>query len=192
MANQSYFFDHDYSSRNDDKILEMRSVYKGEGYGIFWMILETMAENENGGFNKSLIGGLSGGYGVAKGWLSEFIDYCLTINLFYEKEGYIFSKRMLQHKSRMQLFSESGKKGATKRWGNNRGAMGGLSGGYAGANAERIDKKERKEERAVGFSADYTEALFEDGTKQKLGQAQLLRIKEGGFEPQYVKKGIIE
>jgi len=189
MANQSYFFDHDYSSRNDDKILEMRSVYKGEGYGVFWMILETMAENENGGINKQLIGGLSHGYGVAKGWLSEFIDFCLTINLFYEKEGYIFSKRMLQHKSRMQSFSDFGKKGATKRWGGYKGANGE---GNSGANAERIDKNKKKEERGVGFSADYLEVLFQDGTKQKLGQAQLLRIKEGGFEPHYVKKGIIE
>ena len=79
MANQSYFFDHDYSARNDDKILEMRSVYKAEGYGIFWMILETMAENENGGVNTSLIGGLSLGYGVAKGWLSEFIKFCISL-----------------------------------------------------------------------------------------------------------------
>src|ERR1700749_486203 len=120
MANQSYFFDHDYSARNDDKILEMRSVYKAEGYGVYWMIVETMAENEDGGVNTSLIGGLSLGYGVAKDWLLEFIKYCIEIKLFNENQGYIYSNRMLKHKERMQSYSDFGKIGADKRWGGHR------------------------------------------------------------------------
>lgn len=124
MANDSYYFDHDYDARNDDKILEMRSVYKAEGYGIFWMLVETMATNADGGVKIALIGGLSLGYGVAKEWLIGFIQYCVNIELFYEKDGVVFSERMLGHKEMRELFKESGQRGAEKRWGKNRGANG--------------------------------------------------------------------
>ena len=57
MAKEAFYFNHDYTARNDDKILELRANFGAEGYGIFWMIVETMAENEHGGLNASLLGG---------------------------------------------------------------------------------------------------------------------------------------
>lgn len=141
---ESYFFDHDYNARNDDKILEMRSEYKAEGYGVFWMIVETMAENENGGINTSLMGGLSLGYGVSKEWLLGFVSYCVRIDLFYEQDGFIYSKRMLGHKKLMKSYSEYGRQGAIKRWGGDRGA---ISGGNA--KKEKREEKEKKENTTV-------------------------------------------
>ena len=64
MAKDSFWFKHDYNARNDEKVLELRSVYGAEGYGVFWMLVESMAETEIGGLKASLIGGLSLGYGV--------------------------------------------------------------------------------------------------------------------------------
>lgn len=118
MAKDRYFFDHDYTARNDDKILELRADFGAEGYGIFWMVVETMAENENGGAKASLMGGLSYGYGVAKDQLIAVVAKCLEVGLFYEIDGYYFSKRMLQHKTFRKAFSDNGKEGAKKRWGN--------------------------------------------------------------------------
>lgn len=182
MANKSYFFDHDYSARNDDKILEMRSIYKAEGYGVFWMIIETMAENENGGINTSLIGGLSLGYGVAKDWLSAFMKYCIQIELFTENDGFIYSNRMLNHKELMQSYSDYGKQGAEKRWRGHRGANG-------GGNAKRVERKERN--RGMGFSADGLEVLFPDGSKQGLGETQIADLKKGSLKPRDVFKNSI-
>lgn len=116
MAKETFYFTHDYNARNDDKILELRSKYGAEGYGIFWMIVETMAENENGGVKATLIGGLSLGYGVAKATLLEFIHYCIEIGLFYKNDDFLFSKRMLTHKELRNMLSVSGKAGAKKRW----------------------------------------------------------------------------
>jgi len=118
MAKDTYYFSHDYNARNDEKILELRVKYGAEGYGLFWMLVETMAENENGGAKASLIGGLSLGYGVAKEKLLEFIDYCIDIELFYKEEGFIFSRRMKKHKDFRLKLSEKGKEGAEKRWKN--------------------------------------------------------------------------
>lgn len=117
MAKSTFYFDHDYSARNDDKILELRAEYGAEGYGIFWMIIETMAEKNDGGLKTSLIGGLSLGYGVPKDRLLEVINHCVRVGLFSETDGVIHSKRLLQHKEFRKTLSQSGIEGAKRRWG---------------------------------------------------------------------------
>ena len=114
-----HFFDHDYSARNDQKVLMLRFKFGLEGYGAFWCLLESMAEDSTGYLDRGAMGGLSIGYGVAIGRLSEIIDYCLGIGLLSQCEhGKIFSGRMIKHKSRMDNLKENGKKGAEKRWKN--------------------------------------------------------------------------
>jgi hypothetical protein len=156
MAKETFYFRHDYNARNDDKILELRAKFGAEGYGIFWMIIETMAENENGGAKAGLMGGLSLGYGIAKDRLKEIISYCIEIGLFYEDGGAFFSKRLLTHKEFRTELSKNGSLGALKRWKKDSGAIAGLSGGNGNPNAKERKGKERKElytdENFVDFS----------------------------------------
>jgi 5-methylcytosine-specific restriction endonuclease McrA len=112
----TFYFSHDYNARNDEKILEIRSLYGPEGYGVFWMIVETMAENENGKLNTSLIAGLSLSYGLAIDRLSDIISSCISTDLFKRDGIYIYSDRLLSHKDFRKERSESGKKGAIKKW----------------------------------------------------------------------------
>lgn len=188
MPKDTFYFSHDYNARNDEKILELRSEYGAEGYGIFWMIVETMAENENGGVKATLIGGLSHGYGVAKDKLISIISLCKKLELFYEEDGYLFSKRLLSHKYIRKNLSEAGKSGANKRWG-----------GYSHPNSTPNGKtmpKERKgkENKEVGvkFDADGKNVIFEDGSIQPLGHYQLMRMKDKSYKPHYIQKGKIE
>lgn len=116
MSKDSFWLKHDYNSRNDEKVLELRSVFGAEGYGIFWMLVETMAENNNGGVKACLMGGLSHGYGIAKDKLCEIIKYSLSIDLMYEKDGFYYSKRLDKHKEERRQFSQNGSIGASKRW----------------------------------------------------------------------------
>lgn len=132
----SYYFQHDYNARNDDKILELRGEYGNEGYAVFFYCLETMAERGDGYIIGGLIGGLSLGYGVTKAWLLGFLDKCVEIGAFEKDEKGYFSPRMIQHIKLRNSFKLSGKKGADKRWGN-RGAI-------RGANAKERKGKERK------------------------------------------------
>ncbi|MES2287412.1 MAG: Lin1244/Lin1753 domain-containing protein [Bacteroidota bacterium] len=175
MAKDTFWFKHDYNARNDEKILELRSLHGAESYGIYWMIVETMADNDNGGINKKLLGGLSGGYGVAKGRLQEIIECCLEIELFYEKDGFYYSGRMLRHKKEREVYSVKGKEGAEKRWG-----------GYRGANAEQ-----RRGEKIIGISFENEFAVLSDGTKQKLGKSQLFRLGQNDLKPKDILKGQI-
>lgn len=194
MAKDSFWFKHDNNARNDEKILELRSRFGAEGYGIYWMIVETMAEDEQGYISFRLLGGLSLGYGVAIGRLSEIIGVAIELCLFHEKDGKIFSNRMLQHKEDRKNLSEYGKNGAKKRWlgyGEANGGPNGVAIANRIADKKREDKK-REEIRGKGFSEDGMSVIFEDGSSQILGQRQQQRFKEGDYQPHYILKGTIE
>jgi len=177
MAKETFYFQHDYNARNDDKILELRSRYPKEGYGTFWMIIETMAENENGGVKATLIGGLSQGFGVAKDWLVQFFKDCIDIELFYEESGYYYSKRLLTHKEFRKVLSENGALGAAKRWR-----------GYSHPNAK---ERKGKEIKAISLDEENFTAIFIDGSKQPLGTSQTARLKFKDLKPTDVIKGQI-
>lgn len=59
-----------------------------------------------------------------------------------------------------------------------------------------IDKEKKggmgENKRAISFSADKTEAIFEDGKKQRLGEVQLLEVRRGNLLPKNITLGKIE
>lgn len=109
------FFRHDYDSLNDDKILQMRGEFGLEGYGLFWMCLETMAKNKDGVLKATLIGGLSLGYGVVKEKLQKYLEYCVDVKLMYKKNDGFCSTRMDSHKKWIKSLSDAGKRGVQKK-----------------------------------------------------------------------------
>lgn len=132
------WFKHDYGARNDEKILELRSEYGWEGYGIFFGLVEFMCETETGCIDTDRIGGLSVGYGVAKDRLLAIIDFCISIDLFYvDDDGLVRNDRVVKHLESMKTFKEAGKKGAKKRW-NKRSNRGANRGAIEGVNADKI------------------------------------------------------
>lgn len=116
MKNANWF-EHDYNARNDQKILMLRAEYGMEGYGIYWSLIETMAEDK-GEIDRVAIGGLSLGYGVPKDRLKNVLDFCVKIGLFSGNENKVFSKRIKAHLEGRKLFQRKGLEGARKRWGN--------------------------------------------------------------------------
>lgn len=145
MAKDTYYFQHDYNARNDDKILEIRAEFGLAGYGLFWCIIETMNENEDGTIKPSLIAGLSLGYGCTKEQLLSMLEFCVKITILYKYEnGSYYSNRVIKHKSFRQTLAENGRAGALKKWENTRQAMAGLSQGNSDPNAKERKGKERK------------------------------------------------
>jgi len=114
----TFYFDHDYNARNDEKILMLRSEFGAEGYGMFWMLVESMAEASHGQLNRVAIGGLTVGYGVPKDRLEKIIDYCITAGLFVEAEkSKFYAPRIKQHHAKIEALMIAGRKGAEIRWG---------------------------------------------------------------------------
>jgi hypothetical protein len=137
-----------------------------------------MAENDDGGLKASLMGGLSHGYGVAKASLSSIINACVEIGLFYEKDGYYFSKRLLTHKEFRQYLSDKGKEGAAKKWG-----------GYRGANGHPYAKERKGKENNIGvsFAENNTEVVFTDGSRRKLSVIEKTRVDCEDLLPHQIK-----
>lgn len=194
MAKQTFYFSHDYNARNDEKILELRSEFGAEGYGIFWMLVETMAENDNSGIKASLLGGLSLGFGVAKDVLNSVIGKCLELKLFHEEDGYYFSNRLLSHKEYRKTLSENGKKGAGLRWGSDSEAIAPLmQSKVKESKLKEIKEKNKKKKSAVFCDLELGRAYFtEDGTVfQELGVEQKKLLEEKKIKYYEITEGDI-
>src|SRR3990167_6919308 len=121
---EAYYFLHDYHARNDPKILRLRGRFGHEGYSVFWMLIESMAQERDGYLPRVLLEGLSLEYGSAIAQLTAIVDYCISIKLLKENRIGIYSSRLLTYKKFRSERSESGKKGASKRWNKNGSAIG--------------------------------------------------------------------
>jgi hypothetical protein len=106
----SFYFDHDYNARNDQKILDLRAEYGWDGYGKYFALLECLCESR-GYIKRVALGGLSLGLSVDKESLINIIDFCISLELFHEDECGIYSKRIHEHLEYRKMLSEYGKRG---------------------------------------------------------------------------------
>lgn len=131
--NKSYYFSHDYNSANDVKILFLRQQLGMEGYGIYWFLVENLAQA--GGIlpmniTPVLAMQMQTNEVKVKAVIEEF-------NLFTITENGFFSTRLNEHLKIRLSMQEKGKLNAEKRWKN--GNPNGVPIGYPNA------KKESKE-----------------------------------------------
>ena len=114
MKSKSYYFSHDYNASNDTKILFLRHQLGMEGYGIYWYLIERLAE-AGGKMPLDLIPILSMQMQSTdvkvKGVITQF-------DLFKIVEGEFYSERLQDHLGLREKLSQSGKNGANNRWKN--------------------------------------------------------------------------
>jgi hypothetical protein len=137
MKNKSYYFSHDYNAANDTKVLFLRHQLGMEGYGIYWFIIERLAD-AGGKLPLELIPVLAMQMQSTdikvKGVIMQF-------DLFSINEGEFWSERLNDHLGLRAKLSQSGKNGAISRWGN--GEANGVAIGEG--NAKKRKEKEIKE-----------------------------------------------
>lgn len=117
------YFSHDGNARRDSRILELRAEYGAEGYGIYFMLVEAMFESSDAALRIDRLKGLSMDLHVDEQKLSEFIYFCIDINLFELTENIFYSpslrKRINMIDSKKKAQSEGGKKAMQKRYNDN-------------------------------------------------------------------------
>jgi hypothetical protein len=137
MKNKSYYFSHDYNAANDTKVLFLRHQLGMEGYGIYWFLIEKLAD-AGGKMPIELIPILAmqmqSSDTKVKGVITQF-------DLFSIAEGEFWSERLNDHLGLRAKLSESGKNGAISRWGNGEGNGEAIGEG----NAKKRKEKEIKE-----------------------------------------------
>lgn len=137
---KSYYFQHDYHASNDAKVLFLRQQLGMEGYGIYWFIIEQLAQ-AGGKLPLKIVPVLAMQSQTQETKVRAVIE---GYELFQIIDSHFFSVRLNTHLDVRKELSESGKNGAAIRWAN-RVAIGD---GNSNPNAKEI--KERKEIKEIG------------------------------------------
>jgi len=116
---KSLFFSHDYNASDDVKVLFMRQQLGMEGVGIYWYVIERLAQ-AGGKLPLKIVPVLSMQMQVPDVKVMAVIN---QFELFTVEDERFFSQRLLSNISMVtrikDKLSDAGKKGANKRWNNN-------------------------------------------------------------------------
>ena len=137
MKSNTYYFSHDYNAANDTKVLFLRHQLGMEGYGIYWYLIEQLA-NAGGKLPLELIPVLAMQMHCTDVKVNGVL---MNFGLFTIDSGEFWSERLAHHLELRLKLSESGKAGANNRWGN-RGAIG--DGNAKESKGKEIKEKETK------------------------------------------------
>jgi hypothetical protein len=110
------YFPHDFNSRNDERILELREKHGPAGYAWFFMLCEIMAENDDGSLDIDRAGGYSISMAITKAQLSAFLDDCKALKLLVPgpTPNKLTSQRMQAHKSSREAMARGARNRANR------------------------------------------------------------------------------
>jgi hypothetical protein len=155
----SFYFTHDYNAANDSKVLFMRQQLGMEGYGIFWFIVEQLAQA--GGFLPTkVIPVLAMQMQVTEAKVQAVIN---NYELFMLVDQNFYSERLNKHLEVRKQLSDAGRKGAEKKWLNARNDSHPISHPNSLPNSLPYGNKERKKEsKEIKESRRFTPPTRED------------------------------
>lgn len=171
----SFWFHHDSNASTDPKMMRLTAKYGCAGYGAFWRMIEFMHAHCQGRLAMDDVAMLAVEYRWPE--LSAMVDDCCEWGLFVCDGGYISSKRLDEELGLLATRREAGKLGATTRW--NGKPIAPASKPHSTRNADRVDKREEKEEKEPG-RAYGAHVLLSDSEyktlRAGLGESELQRF----------------
>lgn len=95
QKNNCDYFPHDNDMRNHVKVRAIRNKF-ANGYAIWSMLLEFLTGSDGNTFEKTPLQMelLSGDFGVSVTEMSDVVDYCIKLELLFEKDGWIYSESL--------------------------------------------------------------------------------------------------
>ena len=113
--NKSLYFSHDYTASDDVKILFLRQSLGMEGVGIFWYVVERLAQ-AGGILPLKIIPVMSMQMQVTETKVQGVIQ---NFDLFEIVEDNFHSRRLNESLNIRKTLQDAGSRGAAKRWGIN-------------------------------------------------------------------------
>lgn len=108
------YFPHDFNARSDRKILRLRKVLGCEGYGIFWMLVETLAVQPNFSYPFSDVDLLADEFGTSTAKVEAVIK---QFDLFeIDKGAHFFSLSLIVRLQKYLEISQKARENVNKRW----------------------------------------------------------------------------
>ena len=165
------YFSHDSNARNSDKLMKVRMGLGAEGYGIFFMLIERLREEED---YKSTVDYTTLAFDLrvdpekVKQVVENYDLFKITEDgkYFYSDS---FNERMEMMDAKRKKRAEAGKKGAEKRWGNRQND--------SNANGKAIAMPKQSQCDTNG------EPMAFDGNKIKLNKIKLNKTKLNKNKP---------
>ena len=120
----AYYFPHDSNARHDPKILEMRAAYGAKGYGLFWMIIEILRDQEAYRIKvkDNFYAGLALDLNADKEEIKQFITDCINEFELLESDGnYVWSNSLKLRMEHLDEKREKARIAANIRWKNEPG-----------------------------------------------------------------------
>ena len=115
QTKNTYYFSHDCNARLDEKMLAVRIKHGVEGYGVYFMLIERLAEAANHRLNKDyevIAFDFRCSADVVKAVVENFGLFSFTDSEFYSES---LLRRMAKVDDIRQTRRESGKKGGTRK-----------------------------------------------------------------------------
>lgn len=119
MSKDAYYFPHDSNAKDDPKCVLLIEQLGMEGYGIYWMLIETLRDQPEYRYPVALLPALARRYNTT---VEKVKTVVFNYGLFVvEGDTIFFSQGLIAHmipleEKRLKL-SEAGKKGNQTRWG---------------------------------------------------------------------------
>lgn len=95
VKNNCAYFPHDSDMRNHRKVKAIRTTFKN-GYAIWSMLLEYLTHADGNEFENSDIEFelLAGDFGFPMSEIREVVDYCIKLEMLFNKNGFIYSESL--------------------------------------------------------------------------------------------------
>jgi hypothetical protein len=165
MKSNTYYFSHDYNAANDTKVLFLRHQLGMEGYGIYWYLIEQLA-NAGGKLPLELIPVLAMQMHCTDVKVNGVL---MNFGLFTIDSGEFWSERLAHHLELRLKLSESGKAGANNRWGNR------VAIGEANAKESKVKEIKGKESKVKEINIDFD--FFWDYYDKRVGNKTIIKKK---------------
>jgi len=156
MKKDTFYFSHDYNASQDAKILFLRQQLGMEGYGIYWFLVESLAQ-AGGMLPCRILPVLAMQMQVTEIKVKAVID---QFDLFKMHEDSFYSERLNLHLQMRATLSQKGLEGAAKRWEKQRLLSPPNSPPIGEGNAKERKGKEKKGKEKKETAISVTEPEF--------------------------------
>ena len=176
------YFSHDSNARNSDKLMKVRMKLGAEGYGIFFMLIERLREEE--GYKSTIdYDTLAFDLRVEPEKVKQVVENYDLFKITEDGKYFYsdsFNERMEMMDAKRKKRAEAGKKGAEKRWENRQND--------SNANGNAIEMPKQNDSNAIEMPKQSQcdtngELMAFDGNKIKLNKIKLNKTKLNKNKP---------
>jgi hypothetical protein len=204
MTKDAYYFPHDSNAKDDPKCIMLIEELGLEGYGIFWVLIETLRDQPKYKAPMAMLPALARRYNSSgekfRAVVSRYGLFSIDNDEFFYSEP--FSRRMEAIDKKRKELSDAGKLGNIIRW-QSRGDSGGDGEAIAIKGKERKSNQIKGKTKSAGYPPDFELAweLYKRKGSKKLALSEWKNLTEdkktkvnshipayiANTEPKYIK-----